>query len=70
MKVKARFRCGHVAEIDPSTPPRCVCGETVIARVTAPAPRFTGHVRGPAARTDFTLPPSADRFDVKEQSHG
>lgn len=44
------FTCGHFQEVDGSgATPICVCGETKIARVDAPAPRFTGHCRGPHA---------------------
>jgi len=44
------FVCGHgaVEVADDTTAPECPqCHETRIARVTAPAPRFTGAVTGP-----------------------
>ena len=49
--ILVRFRCGHVMPIDPDKveSPRCHCGETRVARVSAPAPRFTGAVSGPHA---------------------
>lgn len=43
------FACGHSREVDGDGTATCACGETRIARVDAPAPRFIGHARGPCA---------------------
>ncbi len=49
--IPIRFACGHRATVSPNAEgtPRCLCGETRIARVQARAPSFTGACTGPYA---------------------
>ena len=49
MAITIDFACGHQTEVNGEARPTCVCGETRIVRVDAPAPRFVGHARGPCA---------------------
>jgi len=53
--IAVTFRCGHRQDVPVTvaSPPACrVCGERVVARTTAPAPRFTGACRGPCVRQE------------------
>lgn len=47
--ITVEFACGHRRDVDGDSTRTCLCGETRIARVDAPAPRFVGHARGPCA---------------------
>lgn len=52
--VRVRFQCNCVAmvDVDKTTSPRCEThGSRAAGVVKAPAPRFTGCVRGPVAVT-------------------
>jgi hypothetical protein len=50
--ITVRFACGHSLKGDErlSQATCSMCGETRVAHVTAPAPRFAGLVTGPCAR--------------------
>lgn len=54
MSITVRFVCGHAATVglsqvvDPVCPS---CGETRVARTSAPPPRFRGMCSGPYAET-------------------
>ena len=52
------FACGHTAAVSHSVtePPICGCGETRIARVTAPAPSIRGVCSGPLVQTQNLEP--------------
>jgi hypothetical protein len=58
MSIRVRFRCGHegTVAINAASTPVCACGETVIARTFARAPRFVGAVSGPYAETKSVDP--------------
>ena len=62
--ITIQFVCGHEKIVDGAMPPVCLCGETKIARVTAPPPQFVGHVTGPHA-TFKELEPQAVVFEEK-----
>lgn len=63
--IRVSMACGHRLQADSETAPRCAeCGETRVAHVSAPAPRFRGVVLGPCA-TYEDLP--AQRVDLKEK---
>lgn len=52
--ITVTFTCWHERQVPVTMTGAlsCVqCGETRVARVKAPPPRFTGHVRGPSAIT-------------------
>lgn len=75
--VEVTMRCGYRMRLDPDKQsPVCPhCGETVVARVKAPPPRFTGAVSGPYAKTAAVEPiapnlaPSGP-MPMKEPHHG
>lgn len=61
--IEIRFRCGHTLRVDPDRVqrPSCLeCGETMVARVQAPPPRFVGTVTGPLAETKHMEPAHVD----------
>lgn len=67
--ITVTFKCGHtrIASGNETELSCALCGETDVERVNAPAPRFTGHVRGPhAAFKD--LPAKAVTFGEGEKS--
>jgi hypothetical protein len=69
--VAVTFACGHRGHADGKTAPVCrLCGETLVSRCHAPAPRFVGHVRGPSAtyRPDFG--PITVTLGEKDTTHG
>lgn len=48
--ITVTFQCGHQKQASGSEEQLvCSCGESRIAQVDAPAPRFVGHARGPHA---------------------
>ena len=54
MSIDIRFLCGHggTAGVSQVVSPVCpACGETRIARVSAPPPKFRGACSGPYAQT-------------------
>lgn len=60
------FECGHQKTADGGeTKVACACGETRIAQVNAPVPRFRGHVTGPHAEY-VALEPKAVVFEEKK----
>lgn len=57
------MKCGHRMQVDPDRVhrPSCPqCGETVVARVQAPAPTFVGTVTGPLSETKYMEPAHVD----------
>lgn len=44
--ITVTFKCGHFAAVKGDETPRCVCGETAIAKVKAKPPKFRGLCRG------------------------
>jgi len=66
--ITVRFQCGHTRTLNgDEQQPRCACGETVIAEVNAPAPRFRGYALGPCAKFE-ELPAKAVSFVEKKES--
>lgn len=62
--IRATMACGHVIELQSGVAvPMCKCGETRVARVKAPPPKFRGLVLGPCAEYE-DLP--AKRVVLKE----
>lgn len=51
--ITVSFACGHSMQVSERAEwtPRCGCGETRVAAVKAPAPRFVGTVTGPYCET-------------------
>lgn len=70
MAVAVTFRCGHKATVTGTAAPMCACGDTVVSRCNAPAPRFTGHVRGPSATYRPDLPAITVDLREKDATHG
>ena len=61
MSITVRFVCGHASAVgvNATSDPVCpTCGETRIARTSAPPPRFTGACAGPYAVTSKVDPAS------------
>jgi hypothetical protein len=67
MTIRATMACGHLVMLpDGVSIPQCPqCGESRVARIKAPPPRFRGVVLGPCA-TYEDLP--AQRVTLKENS--
>lgn len=70
--ISIRFACGHTLDADPDKgKPSCpTCGESRIASVKAPPPRFVGTATGPLVETKpmepGTVNLAADALKLKD----
>ena len=62
MKIVVTFTCGHRTDVglNDAAPVCRVCGETRVARSSAPPPRFRGACSGPYAETAHLDPAVVD----------
>jgi hypothetical protein len=76
MSVSVTFACGHSATVlTDGAAPQCLCGETRVSRVKAPAPRFRGVATGPHATVQAldAMPINAapdGPLQLNERTHG